>query len=122
MSRLDLIVLLVPVLAACQPPPTDATSASAASVERGKRAIERVGCAACHTIEGIAWPEGRNAPVLAGIDRRGLIAGRLPARPDVLAAFVRDAPSLVPGTAMPAMPLTEAEARDVAAYLLANGS
>jgi cytochrome c1 len=39
----------------------------------------------------------------------------------VLAAFVRDAPSLVPGTAMPAMPLTEAEARDVAAYLMAIG-
>jgi len=91
------------------------------SAERGKRAIERVGCAACHTIEGIAWPEGRSAPALAGLDRRGLIAGRLPARPDVLAAFVRDAPSLVPGTAMPAMPLTEAEARDVAAYLLTIG-
>jgi mono/diheme cytochrome c family protein len=114
----------VPLLlaaAACQPPPTGETSASAASAERGKRAIERVGCAACHTIEGIAWPEGRNAPVLAGVDRRGLIAGRLPARPDLLAAFVRDAPSLVPGTAMPAMPLSEAEARDVAAYLLTIG-
>jgi mono/diheme cytochrome c family protein len=121
LPRHDLIVLLVLAAAACQPPPTGGTSSSAASAERGKRVIERVGCAACHTIEGIDWPEGRNAPVLAGIDRRGLIAGRLPARPDVLAAFVRDAPALVPGTAMPAMPLTQAEALDVAAYLLAMG-
>jgi mono/diheme cytochrome c family protein len=122
LPRHDLIVPLVLAVAACQPPPTGGTSASADSAERGKRAIERVGCAACHTIEGIDWPQGRNAPVLAGVDRRGLIAGELPTRPDMLAAFVRDAPSLVPGTAMPAMPLSEAEARDVAAYLLAAGS
>ena len=32
-------------------------------------------------------------------------------------AFVRDAPALVPGTAMPAMPISEEESRDVAAYL-----
>ena len=46
-----------------------------------------------------------------------MIAGRLPNRPDVLAHFVRRAPELVPGTTMPAMPLSEKEARDVAAYL-----
>lgn len=121
MPRLDLIVPLALAAAACQPPPASGTSASAASVERGKRAIERVGCAACHTIQGIDWPRGRTAPQLAGVDRRGLIAGRLPARPDLLAAFVRDAPSLVPETAMPAMPLSETEAMDVAAFLLAGG-
>lgn len=121
LPRLDLIVPLALAAAACQPPPASGTSASAASVERGKRAIERVGCAACHTIQGIDWPRGRTAPQLAGVDRRGLIAGRLPARPDVLAAFVRDAPSLVPETVMPAMPLSETEAMDVAAFLLAGG-
>lgn len=92
-----------------------------ADAQRGKAAIERVGCASCHTIEGIAWPQGRTAPALTGLERRGLIAGRLPNRPDVLAAFVRDAPSLVPDSAMPAMPLTEREARDVAAYLYGIG-
>lgn len=93
-----------------------------ASAERGKLAIERVGCSACHTVEGIDWPQGKTAPTLADFDRRALIAGRLAARPDVLAAFVRDAPSLVPDTAMPAMPLTRAEAMDVAAYLYSTGS
>ena len=33
------------------------------------------------------------------------------------AAFVRDAPRLVPGTTMPALPLSERESHDVAAYL-----
>ena len=46
-----------------------------------------------------------------------MIAGRLPNQPDMMTRFVRDAPSLLPDTGMPAMPLTEAEARDVAAYL-----
>jgi mono/diheme cytochrome c family protein len=115
-------LLLVIASAACKPPPAAETSAPPASAERGKRAIERAGCGACHTIEGIAWPQGKTAPALADFDRRGLVAGRLPARPDVLAAFVRDAPSLVPGTAMPVMPLTPAEARDVAAYLYATGT
>lgn len=46
-----------------------------------------------------------------------MIAGRLPNQPEVMATFVRDAPSLAPDTGMPSMPLTETEARDVAAYL-----
>jgi cytochrome c1 len=37
--------------------------------------------------------------------------------PAVLAQWVRDAPSLAPHTAMPTLPINEAEARDVAAYL-----
>jgi len=122
LRRESLILLLAIAAAGCKPPPDANTAAPLASAERGKQAIERVGCAACHTIEGIAWPQGKAAPALADLNRRGLIAGRLPARPDVLAAFVRDAPSLVPDTAMPAMPLSQSEALDVASYLYAIGS
>lgn len=88
-----------------------------ASAVRGKAAIERVGCAACHSIPGVRWPVGAVGPSLEGFADQALIAGRLPNRPDLLAAFVRDAPAVLPGTTMPAMPLSEAEARDVAAYL-----
>ena len=105
----------------CEPPPQPGTGVAQASASRGRLAIERVGFASWHTIGGIAWPRGKAGPALAGLDRRGLIAGRLPNRPDILAAFVRDAPGLVPGTTMPAMPLTEREAADVAAYLYAIG-
>lgn len=84
---------------------------------RGKAAIERVGCAACHAIPGIDWPKGAVGPSLAGFADQTLIAGRLPNRPALLAAFVRDAPRALPGTTMPAMPLTEQESRDVAAFL-----
>jgi cytochrome c1 len=49
--------------------------------------------------------------------QRALIAGRVPNEPELLAAFVRDAPSLVPETTMPAMPVSEQQSRDIAAYL-----
>jgi mono/diheme cytochrome c family protein len=112
---------LVLAASGCKPPPEERTAMSLASAERGKAAIERAGCASCHTIPGIGWPEGKSAPALEGMDRRALIAGRLPNRPDLLAAFLRNAPALVPETTMPAMPLTEREAFDAAAYLYAIG-
>ena len=105
------------LLASCQPPPDERHHMPKASAARGLEAIARAGCGACHLIPGLDWPEGRLGPSLQGFAGQGLIAGRLPNRPDMLAAFVRDAPALVPGTAMPAMPLSEGESRDVAAYL-----
>ena len=92
-----------------------------ASAARGRAVIQRAGCGACHTIPGLAWPKGKSGPSLEGFAEQGLIAGRLPNRPDTLADYVRDAPATLPGTTMPAMPLTPAEARDVAAYLYATG-
>lgn len=93
-----------------------------ADARAGLAAIERVGCGACHAIPGLAWPRGRAGPHLGGMAERALIAGRLPNRPEVLAAFVRNAPALTPQTAMPAMPLSKAEARDIAAYLYRQGA
>lgn len=84
---------------------------------RGREAIVRVGCASCHEIPGVGWPNGRVAPSLEGFADQSLIAGRAPNRPEVLARFVRDAPEVVPGSGMPPMPLGPQESRDVAAYL-----
>ena len=114
---------LLPLLAAvaCKPPPDEAQHMPQADVARGKALIIRAGCGACHAIPGLRWPQGQSGPSLQGFADQGLIAGRLPNRPDVLAAYVRDAPATLPGTTMPAMPLTPAEARDVAAYLYATG-
>lgn len=102
---------------ACQAPPEPRHATAGASAEAGRRIVERVGCAACHVFPDIDWPRGAVGPDLGGFARRSMIAGRIPNRPNMLADFVRDAPSLVPGTTMPAMPIEEREARDVAAYL-----
>jgi mono/diheme cytochrome c family protein len=109
-------------LVACKPPPDQRHFMPMADGARGKEAIERVGCGSCHTIPGVRWPQGKVGPTLAGLPERALIAGRLPNRPDVLAAYIRNAPALVPGSGMPAMPVSETEAQDIAAYLYEQGA
>jgi cytochrome c2 len=109
-------------LAACKPPPEPNQSMPLADAAHGRNVIERAGCGSCHRIPGVRWPQGKVGPDLGGLTARGLIAGRLPNRPDVLADYIRNAPALVPGSAMPAMPVSESEARDIAAYLYEQGA
>lgn len=106
------------LLGACAPAPVETAPADTAAITRGRDAAARLGCGACHVMPGIAWPKGRVGPPLAGFGARPLIAGRLPNRAPHLAAFVRDAPAAVPGTAMPAIPMRPSEADDIAAWLL----
>jgi cytochrome c2 len=87
--------------------------------ERGRSIIASGthGCPACHTIPGIRVPKGIVGPPLGGISRRGFIAGQLPNRSDVLVAFLRNPPQLVPETGMPNVGLTLDEAQHIASYL-----
>lgn len=75
------------------------------------------GCPACHAIPGIRSARGVVGPPLDGVGTRAFIAGRLPNDVQTLAAFVFNAPALVPETGMPKVGLTFAEARHVAAFL-----
>ena len=104
-------------LAACKPPPEQRQAMPIADPAHGIALIKQVGCGSCHTIPGVGWPQGKVGPSLDGLAERALIAGQLPNRPDILAAYIRNAPALVPGTGMPAMPLDDQQARDIAAYL-----
>src|SRR3546814_19747792 len=110
------------LLAGCKPPPDERHFMPVADAAHGRAVIERVGCGSCHTVPGVGWPQGKVGPNLDGLTERALIAGKLPNRPDVLAAYIRTAPALVPGSGMPAMPVTEAEAPDIAAYPYAQGA
>lgn len=85
--------------------------------ERGLEVMARVGCGACHEIPGLDWPRGRVGPSLDGMGQRALIGSGLPNRPETLIPYLIDAPAVDEGSAMPPMPITEEEARDVAAYL-----
>lgn len=117
--RLYLAPAAVLLLAACDPAPELQPEMPSAQAERGREAIVRVGCASCHSIAGIAWPKGAVGPAIGPMADRALIAGKLPNTPGTLARFVRNAPAELPGTTMPAMPLSEQESQDVAAYLYA---
>ena len=83
----------------------------------GRVAIQRFQCGACHVIPGIAGARGTVGPPLDAYGRRVYIAGKLPQDAALLARWIADAPSFAPGTAMPKIEMTQAQARDMVAYL-----
>lgn len=83
----------------------------------GKSIIFKVGCGVCHVIPGVPGANGTVGPSLERFAERNLIGGVVPNRPELLAQWVRDAPSLIAETGMPDLPITEEEARNVAEYL-----
>ncbi len=105
------------MLTACDGVDVERQSMPGADAGRGRETIVLVGCGVCHTIPGVSWPKGRVGPALAGFGSRALIAGRISNEPATLPGFIRNAPAFAPGVGMPPMPLTDQEARDVAAYL-----
>jgi cytochrome c len=85
----------------------------------GQQIIAGKPCVGCHTIPGVPGATGQVGPNLAGVGGRTTIAGgAVPNNgPADLKAWVEDAPSVKPGTAMPNEGLTDDEAAKVAAYL-----
>lgn len=87
--------------------------------DRGRAAMERYGCAGCHTIPGVPGARGLVGPPLADIGRRVYVGGVVPNTPDNLINWIVDPRSIDPKTAMPVTGISRLEARDVAAYLYA---
>lgn len=84
---------------------------------RGAKLIVQYSCSACHTVPGIRRARGRVGPPLDFFAERTYIGGELPNTPDTLVRWIMDAPGLIPATAMPRLGVSEADARDIAAYL-----
>jgi cytochrome c len=87
------------------------------NAERGRQLLADYGCGACHTIPGVRRAVGLVGPRLAGLSRRTYVAGVVQNTPDNLVAWIMQPQALSPRTAMPAVGVNEAEARDIAAYL-----
>ncbi|WP_407118881.1 c-type cytochrome [Bradyrhizobium sp. LMG 9283] len=87
---------------------------------RAPALIRRYGCAGCHTIPGIPGGDGQVGASLSGLRSRVYIAGVTTNTPDNLVQWIVTPQAFSPRTAMPATGITEAEARDVAAYLYAQ--
>ena len=84
---------------------------------RGAAAMGLYGCAACHTIPGVAGATASVGPPLTDFAYRQYIAGQLTNTPENLVRWIMDPQGVEPGTAMPNMGVTESDARDIAAYL-----
>jgi cytochrome c1 len=79
--------------------------------------IRRYGCAGCHAISGIPGGDGQVGGSLTNIKHRVYVGGVLPNSADNLVHWIVSPQAFSPRSAMPATGISEAEARDVAAYL-----
>ena len=116
-----LALALAAVLSACAPsPPAPKWPNFGGDPIRGKLLVGRYSCGACHQMPGIEEADGLVGPPLATFSRRTMIAGLLPNTPSNLVLWLRHPQAVTPGNAMPDLGLTDAQARDIAAYLYAN--
>jgi cytochrome c2 len=116
-SRSLTVLLSVTLLAACSKTPPKTEPITGGDPRHGRELLARYGCGSCHQIKGIAHADSHVGPPLDGIRARGYIAGVLPHDADNLIKWIRHPRQIVPNTAMPDLGVTEAEARDMAAYL-----
>lgn len=115
-ARILALIVCCACLAACD----DAGGADGGHIGdagNGARLIMEAGCGACHQVPGIARATGLVGPPLDHMARREFIAGLLRNTPPNMVAWLRDPQRISPGNAMPDTGLSEAEARDIAAYL-----
>ncbi|HXU99840.1 MAG TPA: c-type cytochrome [Caulobacteraceae bacterium] len=118
LAPLLVLVGAVAALAACSPPSGEPiTLIPGGDSDRGRAAIERIGCGACHTIPGVPGASGVAGPPLIGIGRRTFIAGTLANTPSNMERWLEAPQAVLPGNAMPNMEIDDHDARDVAAYL-----
>lgn len=92
-------------------------SVNGGNAERGSRAIVRYGCGSCHVIPGIGRADGRVGPRLNGLVEQVYLAGILTNDADNLVMWIRHPQEIDPKSAMPNLGVSEADARDMAAYL-----
>ncbi|MGN6497418.1 MAG: c-type cytochrome [Tsuneonella sp.] len=88
-------------------------------VGRGAEVLTQMACGSCHVIPGLPQADGKVGPSLEGFGRQQVIAGMLPNTAANLQRYLLDPQAFVPGNVMPAEHMTQQQARDAAAYLLA---
>lgn len=93
---------------------------------RGESLIQSKGCISCHSFTGAKALRAEAIPI--ELEPTALAHGmklatdlryaRERVRPQALVAWLLDPPALKPGTPMPKLPMSEQEARDIAAFIL----
>lgn len=101
------------LLCAAIPP----AGAETGEVARGQALTARYHCGSCHRIPGVPAARGTLAVTLEDFGRRSYIAGRVANTPEMLARWLHQPQAVVPGTLMPDLGVSRADAHDMAAYL-----
>lgn len=87
------------------------------NVARGEDLVAKHGCLACHSVSGMPSVANGYGPDLDGFANNRLIAGQAENTPETLIQFLLDPNSVVPGTAMPTVNISEEDARDITSWL-----
>ena len=111
------LALSMGALGGCSRDEERATAVPGGDASRGMKLLAQYQCGACHAIPGVPAARGTAGPSLDNFGLRSYIAGRVPNLPDRLASWIVNPPAMVPQTRMPAMGVSEADARHMAAYL-----
>jgi len=85
--------------------------------ERGRLLVQQYQCAACHFIPEVQGPNGDAGPSLQSMGRMSYIAGSIPNQPENMIRFLQNPPAVKPGTLMPALGISDDEARHMAAFM-----
>lgn len=88
--------------------------------ERGRIALAQYACQSCHIIPGVTGPRVYVGRSLENLAAQKYIAGTLPNTQANLVRWIRDPKAIDPHTPMPVLGVTERDAHDMAAYLLAR--
>jgi cytochrome c len=95
----------------------EAETLTGGSVARGKSAVGKYGCAACHTIPHIDGATANVGPPLDKVALRQFLGGHLPNTPDNMVKWIQHPQSIDPKNVMPELGVTDQDARDLAAFL-----
>lgn len=101
-------------------PPEPATATPTAvlgDAQAGRRATARYLCVTCHVIPGLVGANRHVGPPLDNVARRGYLGGVVPNTPENMVRWLKDPRALAPLSAMPAMGLSDQDARDIAAFM-----
>lgn len=109
-------VLCMVLLAGCGGKPKE-KQVPGGDAKLGKQLVTQYQCGACHKISEVRGAGGQVGPSLDGFGKLSYIATVIPNQPDQLTAWLINPPAMKPGTTMPALGLTEQEARHMAAFL-----
>lgn len=97
--------------------PAGASQPVLGDVAAGRRLTAAYLCATCHVIPGFVEADRHVGPPLSGIARRSYIGGVLVNTPENMVRWLRDPRQVDPLSAMPALGLSEQDARDIAAFM-----
>ena len=118
MTRILAIVYLI-VAAGCSAMPheQEVRALTGGDPFRGRDLIRGYGCDSCHTIPGVETADAHVGPPLESVARRVYLAGHIENTPQNMMRWIQHPHAFDSKTAMPEMGVTDADSRDITAYL-----